>query len=241
MSRNPDGENAFIFPPQLQPAIPIEDSDLLFPVHRIFCVGRNYVEHAKEMGVEIDREAPFYFLKPATALIVTPATIPYPQGTKNFHYEVELVVALGGEAFNLSADRVHDIVFGYAVGLDMTRRDLQLEARGKGRPWDTGKAVERSAVIAPVVAKDAFGAVGDQAITLDVNGVRKQTARISDLVWSVPELISHLSTLYRLGQGDLIYTGTPAGVGPVIPGDMLHGQIEGLPSLTLNIAEAQRV
>lgn len=232
--------SAFLFPPQPQPSVPVQGVDGLFPVHRIFCVGRNYAEHAKEMGVEVDREAPFYFLKPATALVVAPATTPYPQATSNFHFEVELVIAIGAPAFAIGQARALDAVFGYAVGLDMTRRDLQLDARSKGRPWDTGKAVERSAVMTPLVGAESFGAVGDQTIALDVNGTRKQTAKLADLVWSVPEIIAHLSTLYRLGPGDLIYTGTPSGVGPVVPGDRLLGRIDGLPDLDLTIGEPER-
>lgn len=230
---------AYLFPPPAQPAVPVVGTDRLYPVHRVFCVGRNYVEHAKEMGVEVDREAPFYFLKPATAIVVSPAATAYPPGTENFHYEMELVVALGAPAFRTSVDAALDAVFGYATGLDMTRRDLQLAARAKGRPWDTGKAVEQSAVIAPIVPKASFGAVGGQAITLEQNGETKQSARLSDLVWSVAEIVAHLSTLYHLGPGDLIYTGTPAGVGPVKPGDRLLGRIDGLPDVALRIEPAE--
>jgi fumarylpyruvate hydrolase len=231
----------YAFPPVAQPVVPIVGSNKLFPVHRVFCVGRNYAEHAKEMGAEVDREAPFYFTKPATGIVVTPATTPYPPGTKNYHYEMELVVALGGDAFCIPAARALDIVFGYATGLDMTRRDLQQDSRGKGRPWDTGKAVEQSAIISPIVLKDTFGAIGKQAITLALNGAMKQSAHLSDLVWSVQEIIAHLSTLYHLGPGDLIYTGTPAGVGPVVTGDHLIGRIDGLPDIELGIGEPEKV
>ncbi|MGP0058741.1 MAG: fumarylacetoacetate hydrolase family protein [Beijerinckiaceae bacterium] len=225
----------YVFPPMERPVVPIVGSDKLFPVHRIFCVGRNYAEHAKEMGVEVDREAPFYFMKPATAIAVAPATTAYPPGTNNFHYEMELVVALGGPAFKIAAAKAGDVIFGYACGLDMTRRDLQQDARAKGRPWDTGKAVEQSAVISPIARKETFAGIGDQTITLALNGATKQSARLSDLVWSVPEILAHLSTLYHLGPGDLIYTGTPAGVGPVAPGDHLIGRIDGLPDVELTI------
>jgi len=227
-----------LFDPQPQPVVPVEGETGAYPVHRVFCVGRNYVEHAREMGVEVDREAPFYFLKPATAIVVAPGEIPYPPGTSNFHYELELVVALGAPAFRISRDEALDAVFGYAVGLDMTRRDLQLEARAKQRPWDTGKAVEQSAVIGPIVRAADFD-VGDQALTLTVNAEGRQSARLSDLVWSVPELIAHLSTLYHLDAGDLIYTGTPAGVGPVVPGDAILGRIDGLPDVALGITAAE--
>jgi fumarylpyruvate hydrolase len=230
----------YAFAPVAQPIVPIVGSDKLYPVHRVFCVGRNYAEHAKEMGVEVDREAPFYFLKPPTGIVVSPATTPYPPGTKNYHYEMELVVALSGNAFHIPATQALDVVFGYATGFDMTRRDLQQESRGKGRPWDTGKAVEQSAIIAPIVLKDTFGAVGAQAITLTLNGAIKQSAHLSDLVWSVSEIIAHLSTLYHLGSGDLIYTGTPAGVGPVVPGDHLIGRIDGLPDTELTIGPPEK-
>jgi len=231
----------YAFAPVAQPVVPIVGSEKLYPVHRVFCVGRNYAEHAKEMGVEVDREAPFYFLKPATGIVVSPATTPYPPGTKNYHYEMELVVALSGSAFHILAAQALDIVFGYATGFDMTRRDLQQESRGKGRPWDTGKAVEQSAIISPIVLKDSFGTVGAQAITLTLNSATKQSAHLSDLVWSVSEIIAHLSTLYHLGPGDLIYTGTPAGVGPVVPGDHLVGRIDGLPDTELTIGAPEKI
>jgi fumarylpyruvate hydrolase len=229
----------YVFAPPAQSAIPIVGSDKVYPVHRVFCVGRNYAEHAKEMGFEVDREAPFYFMKPATAIVVAPAKAPYPPATKNYHYEMEFVVALGAPAFRISEAQALDIVFGYAGGLDMTRRDLQLDSRSKGRPWDTAKAGEQSAIITPIVAKSAFGAIGAQAITLAQNGAVRQSAHLHDLVWSVPELIAHLSTLYHLGPGDLIYTGTPAGVGPVEAGDVLNGHIDGLPDLELAIGPAE--
>ncbi len=214
----------------------IAGSQVRYPIRRIFCVGRNYAEHAAEMGVAVDREAPFYFTKPASAYVPSGSTIPYPPATSNYHYEMELVVALGGPAFRVPAARALDAVYGYACGLDMTRRDLQLEARARQRPWDVGKAFEQSAVLAGIVPAERFGAVGGQAISLRVNGARKQSARLSDLVWSVPELIAHLSTLYHLEAGDLIFTGTPAGVGPVEPGDRIDGSIHGCPPVELVIA-----
>jgi fumarylpyruvate hydrolase len=231
----------YLFPPVVQPVVPVSGSAKLFPVHRIFCVGRNYAEHAKEMGAEVDREAPFYFMKPATAIVVSPAAIPYAPATKNLHYEMELVVALGGPAFNIPAAHALDIVFGYACGLDITRRDLQRAAGAKGRPWDTGKAFEQSAIVSPIVGKEAFGAIGEQTITLELNGAVKQSARLSDLVWSLPEIIAHLSTLYHLGPGDIVFTGTPAGVGPVEPGDNLRGRIEGLVDLELTIGPPEKL
>lgn len=221
------------------PTIAVVGESRRYPVNRIFCVGRNYAEHAKEMGVEVDREAPFYFLKHAGAIVHSGATIAYPPGTENYHYEMEFVVAIGAPAFEVSVEKAMDAVLGYASGLDMTRRDLQLAARAKQRPWDLGKDFEESAVITDIVPKAAFGKAGPQRIALEVGGVVKQDAHLSDLVWSVEELVSHLSRYYHLVPGDLIYTGTPAGVGPVVAGDVITGTIDGLPSVTLTISPAK--
>ena len=225
----------YLFPPAPPVAIAVEGDDRLLPVGRIFCVGRNYADHAREMGVEVDREAPFYFTKPADAIVPSGAAIPYPPGTANYHYEMELVVAIGAPVHDVPVARALDAVLGYAAGLDMTRRDLQLDARAKGRPWDLGKAFEQSAVIGAVRRREAFGAIGGQAIRLTVNGTVRQEARLADLVWSVPELVSHLSRYYHLAPGDLIYTGTPAGVGAVVPGDRLDGTVDGLAPVRLTI------
>ncbi|CEJ10544.1 Fumarylpyruvate hydrolase [bacterium YEK0313] len=226
----------YLFPPALPVAIPVDGDDRRLPVGRIFCVGRNYADHAREMGVEVDREAPFYFTKPADAIVPSGAAIPYPPGTANYHYEMELVVAIGAAVHDVPVAQALHAVLGYATGLDMTRRDLQLDARAKGRPWDLGKAFEQSAVIGAVRRREAFGAIGSQAIRLTVNGAVRQEARLSDLVWSVPELVSHLSRYYHLAPGDLIYTGTPAGVGAVVAGDRLDGTIDGLAPVRLAIA-----
>ncbi len=226
----------FTVPPA--PTVAVAGSTARYPVGRIFCVGRNYADHAKEMGVEVDREAPFYFLKQAGAIVESGATIPYPPGTSNYHYEMEFVVAIGAPAFEVPVETAMDAVFGYACGLDMTRRDLQLAARAKQRPWDLGKDFEQSAVITEIVPKAEFGTVGPQRITLAVGGATKQDAHLSDLVWSVEELVSHLSRYYHLVPGDLIYTGTPAGVGPVVAGDVITGSIDGLPPIALTIAAA---
>ncbi|MCE1236162.1 MAG: fumarylacetoacetate hydrolase family protein [Hyphomicrobiales bacterium] len=219
--------------------VAVVGSEARYPVNRIFCVGRNYADHAKEMGVEVDREAPFYFLKHAGAIVPSGATIPYPPGTSNFHYEMEFVVAIGAPAWHAPVETAMDAVFGYACGLDMTRRDLQLEARAKQRPWDFGKNFEKSAVIGPILAKAAFGAIGPQRITLAVNGTTRQDAHLTDLIWSVEELVSHLSRHYHLVPGDLIYTGTPAGVGPVVAGDTITGAVEGLAEISLAIGEPE--
>lgn len=224
-----------LFPPEPTYTVPVTGEIALYPVRRIFCVGRNYEAHAREMGVEVDRESPFYFTKPASAITLSGARVAYPPGTSNYHYEMELVVAIGAPAFKISVEDALEVVYGYAAGLDMTRRDLQLAARAKQRPWDLGKAFEQSAIIAPITKAAAFGAVGQQRITLKVGEAIKQDASLSDLVWSVAELVSHLSGFYHLGPGDLIYTGTPEGVGPVVPGDAITGTIDGLTPVQLSI------
>jgi fumarylpyruvate hydrolase len=228
-----------LFPVAPVPTVPVKGESRLFPVNRVFCVGRNYADHAKEMGVEVDREAPFYFLKPASAIVPTGATIAYPPGTANYHYEMEFVIAIGAPAFRIPEADALSVVYGYACGLDMTRRDLQLDARAKGRPWDLGKAFEQSAIIAPITKAESFAAIGPQSIMLKQNEAIKQDAKLSDLVWSIPELVSHLSRYYHLAPGDLIYTGTPAGVGAVKPGDVLHGEIDGLESIALTIGQPE--
>ncbi|RST87598.1 FAA hydrolase family protein [Aquibium carbonis] len=220
------------------PTVPTTDG-ALYPVHRIFCVGRNYAEHAKEMGVEVDREAPFYFMKDAQEIVLTGATIPYPPGTENFHYEMELVMAIGKPVFQASNEDAAAAIWGYGCGLDMTRRDLQLAARAKQRPWDLGKNFEQSAVMAALTPAAMFGAVGPQRIALSVNGETKQDAHLADLVWSPTEIVAHLSRYYHLAPGDLIYTGTPAGVGPVVAGDVIHGEIDGLTPVELVIGAAR--
>ena len=218
------------------PLVPIAGHDQGYPVARIFCVGRNYAAHAAEMGNEVDREAPFYFTKSAQALCLSGATIPYPLESKDVHFEMEFVVALGAPAFRVSTDAAMDAVYGYACGIDLTRRDLQAAAKDKRRPWDLGKDFEQAAIIAPITPADQFGAIENQSIRLSHNNETAQNAQLSDMVWSVPEVISHLSRFYHLGPGDLIYTGTPAGVGPVQPGSDLRGDIKGLAPITLHIS-----
>ncbi|MDR3470690.1 MAG: fumarylacetoacetate hydrolase family protein [Devosia sp.] len=224
-----------LFPDPEFSALPVTGLHERYPVHRIFCVGRNYAEHAKEMGVEVDRTAPFYFLKHPLALVQSGASVPYPPGTENYHHEMELVVALGKPIFRASPEEASKSVCGFACGLDMTRRDLQLAARSAGRPWDLGKDFEQSAVVAEIALAAEFGPVGPQRISLDVNGTTRQSARLSDLVWSIDELLSDLSHYYHLVPGDLLFTGTPAGVGPVVPGDRLRGEIDGLKPVELII------
>jgi fumarylpyruvate hydrolase len=229
----------FLFDPAPPPAIPIAGLDALFPVARIFCVGRNYEDHAKEMGHVVDRQKPFYFSKSATALRLSGATLPYPPGTDNYHFEMELVVAIGAPAFRIPDSEALSAVFGYACGLDMTRRDLQLSERAKQRPWTLGKDVEASAPVSTIARVAAIGHPAKGAISLRQNGQTRQSADIGQMVWSVPEIIAHLSGFYHLGPGDLIFTGTPAGVGPVAPGDLLAGAIEGVGELTVTIGEIQ--
>ena len=221
------------------PLILVEGEAGAFPVRRIFCVGRNYAAHAAEMGNEVDREAPFYFTKSAHDICLSGATIPYPLETRDCHHEMEFVVAIGASAFRVPKGEALTAVYGYACGIDLTRRDLQGAAKEKRRPWDLGKDFEHSAIIGPITPKAAFGEIADQVIRLAVDGTVTQEARLSDMVWSVPEVIAHLSRFYHLQPGDLIYTGTPAGVGPVAPGNVLLGEVEGLPSLHLNIGPAE--
>ncbi len=221
------------------PLVPVEGEAGAFPVRRIFCVGRNYAAHAAEMGNEVDREAPFYFTKSAHDICLSGAKIPYPLETRDCHHEMEFVVAIGAPAFRFPEAEALTAVYGYACGIDLTRRDLQGAAKEKRRPWDLGKDFEHSAIIAPITPMAAFGEIGDQVIRLAVDGKVTQEARLSDMVWSVPEVIAHLSRFYHLQPGDLIYTGTPAGVGPVGPGNVLLGEVDGLAPLHLSIGAAE--
>lgn len=230
---------AFDFPVPPVAMIPVAGHAGSYPVRRVFCVGRNYAAHAAEMGFAVDREAPFYFSKSPSAITLSGATVPYPPGTANCHHELEFVVAIGTPLFKAYPDEAESAIFGYATGLDMTRRDLQIAARDKGRPWDLGKDFENSAIIGPITPAAMFGPVANQEIVLKVNGQIRQAARLSEMVWKVPELLVHLSGFYHLGPGDLLYTGTPSGVGPVEPGDRLMGTIEGLEPVVLEIAGAQ--
>ncbi|MEX0385933.1 fumarylacetoacetate hydrolase family protein [Spiribacter onubensis] len=227
------------FPIRQWPTLTITGESVKYAVHRIFCVGRNYAAHAAEMGAEVDREAPFYFTKSALAFAASGQTLPYPPATSNYHHEVELVVAIGAEAFRIAPAQSRGAIYGYGCGLDMTRRDLQLAAREKQRPWDTAKDVEHSAVIADITPADRFGVPASQRIRLTVNGEPRQAGRLSDLAWGVDELISDLSHYYHLAPGDLIMTGTPAGVGPVRPGDEIVGEIEGLTPVHLTVGQPE--
>ncbi|MBO6754977.1 MAG: fumarylacetoacetate hydrolase family protein [Roseibium sp.] len=218
----------YVFSAPEQPTVSVAGHNARIPVRRIFCVGRNYAEHAREMGKDPDRDPPFFFTKPADAVVETGETVAYPPETENFHYEAELVVVIGEAGKNISEDDSLSHVWGYAVGNDLTRRDLQLDAREKGRPWDWGKAFDRSAVIGPVHPVSKVGHPASGTIQLTVNGDIKQSADLAGLIWSVPEIISILSHSMELRPGDLIMTGTPAGVGPLVPGDICIVSIEGL-------------
>ena len=226
----------YVFAPAPRPSLAVVGETARYPVSRIFCVGRNYEDHAREMGHVVDREKPFYFSKSATALREDGATIPYAAGTTNFHFEVELVVAIGAPAFKVAVADALASVYGYACGLDMTRRDLQLSERAKQRPWTLGKDVEASAPCSAIAPAAKIGHPVHAAIRLRQNGELRQDSNIDQLVWSVAEIVSHLSGFYRLAPGDLLFTGTPAGVGPVQPGDRLECEIDGVGALTVNIA-----
>ncbi|MFZ5509181.1 MAG: fumarylacetoacetate hydrolase family protein [Pseudomonadota bacterium] len=209
------------------PAVPVAGSADLFPVRRIYCVGRNYADHAKEMGFS-EREAPFFFMKPADAVVPGGGPVAYPPRTDNLHHEIELVVAIGRGGARIPVDQARDHIYGYAVGLDMTRRDLQLALRDKGRPWDMGKGFDQSAPLSPITPVSVVGHLERGAIWLKVNGVERQRSDIAKLMWSVPEVIANLSEYVTLAPGDLIFTGTPEGVGKVVRGDELVGGIDGL-------------
>lgn len=225
----------YVFTPAEVPSVAVAGSTERFPVHRVYCVGRNYAAHAREMGSNPDREAPFFFTKPSNALVANGATIPFPPRTANLHHEIELVVALGGGGKNVSVEYAPSLIYGYAVGNDLTRRDLQNEAKDKGRPWDTGKAFDHSAPITAITPVSKTGHISHGKIWLKVNGETRQEGDIADLIWSVPEVIAELSTLFELRAGDLIFTGTPAGVSAVKSGDRIEGGVEGLATLVTTI------
>ncbi len=225
----------YAFPPQPQPALPIRGSDALFPVHRIYCVGRNFADHAIEMGHDPNREPPFFFQKNPDNLVVEGGEFPYPEASKDVHHELEMVVALGEGGRDIPVARALDHVFGYAVGLDMTRRDLQGEAKKLGRPWEVGKAFEHSAPCSPLVAAKEIGHPAKGRVWLEINGKVRQDGDLAQLIWKVPEMISYLSGLFTLRPGDLIFSGTPAGVGPVNRGDRLVGGVEGVGDLSVTV------
>ncbi|CAB3915568.1 fumarylacetoacetate hydrolase family protein [Achromobacter animicus] len=230
---------SFVFAPASPVAVPIAGSQDSFPVRRVYCVGRNYAAHAREMGFDPDREPPFFFCKPADAVVPvaegSALSLPYPPETANLHYEIELVAAIGKGGANISVDEALQHIYGYAVGLDMTRRDLQMKMREAGRPWELGKAFDQSAPIGPLHPAQSVKDIEKAGIWLQVNGADKQRSDIGKLIWSIAETIAYLSKYFRLEAGDLIYTGTPEGVGPVVRGDRMVGGVDGLGTLSVQM------
>lgn len=214
----------YVISPPPQAALPVAGTDALFPVRRVYCVGRNYAEHAREMGHDPDRDPPFFFQKNPDGLN-TSGSFPYPAATEDVHFEIELFVALKSGGTDIDEAQAHDHIFGYGLALDMTRRDLQGVAKKMGRPWEVGKSFEKAAPCTALVPADEIGHPTHGAITLDVNGERRQTGDLNQMIWSIPEQIAFLSRLFELQPGDVILTGTPAGVGPVSTGDVLHGRV----------------
>ncbi|MDP2256375.1 MAG: fumarylacetoacetate hydrolase family protein [Polaromonas sp.] len=234
-------QTTYLWTPPAPASLPVRGIDARFPVKRIFCVGRNYHAHAVEMGRPVDKATakPFYFTKSPSTLVESGATVPYPAGTSNYHFEMELVVAIGAAGFRVSEADALGLIYGYAAGLDMTRRDLQLVARDQGRPWDLGKDFEKSAVCAEIVPVGELGVLTSGAISLQVNGETRQTSDLSQLIWNIPELLADLSQYYHLAPGDLIYTGTPEGVGAVKTGDTITGHVAGVGDVALSIGAAE--
>ncbi len=224
----------YVVQPLPVPTLPVQGSDKLFPIHRVYCVGRNYAEHAIEMGHDPSKEPPFFFQKNPDN-IVTDGNFPYPSKSSDVHHEIEMIVALGKGGSNIPVESALDHVFGYGVGLDMTRRDLQGEAKKLGRPWEVGKAFEASAPCGPLVPASEIGHPAEGEVSLKVNGEVRQTGDLNQLIWKVPEMISYLSGLFTLQPGDIIMTGTPAGVGAVVRGDVLEGYVEGVGKIEVRV------
>jgi fumarylpyruvate hydrolase len=229
----------FVFPPPEPPSVAVAGTGQRFPVHRIYCVGLNYADHIREFGRDPQASPPVFFMKPADAVVENGASIPYPPSTENFHYEIELVVAIGRGGRDIGVARALGHVFGYAAGNDLTRRDLQKAAKNRGEPWDTAKGFDHSAPLG-AIRPAALGHVARGRIWLTVNGEQRQGSDVSHMIWDVPHIIAALSQLYELEAGDLIFTGTPSGVGPLRPGDRLEGGIEGLEVLSNTIAAPAR-
>lgn len=229
----------YVFAPPAPVTVPVVGSDKQFPVRRVYCVGRNYAAHAREMGFDPDREPPFFFCKPADAVVPVAAgetlALPYPSQTDNYHYEIELVAAIGKRGSDIPLEKAHEYIWGYATGLDMTRRDRQMDMRQMGRPWEIGKSFDLSAPIAPLHKAGDSADVNNAPIWLQVNGSDRQRSDIRHLIWSVNETISYLSGFFELQPGDLIFTGTPEGVGAVVKGDVITGNVEGLTPIAVKI------
>ena len=227
--------SSFVFEPAPQAAVAVRGTSALFPARRVYCVGRNYAAHAIEMGHDPNREPPFFFMKTPDALLPDGSVFPYPPKTSDVHHEIEMVAALSGGGVNISEEDALGLVFGYAVGIDFTRRDLQAEAKKLARPWEVGKAFDHAAPCGPITPASEIGHPTRGAVTLDVNGERRQTGDLDQLIWTLPEMISGLSRLFELRPGDLIFTGTPSGVGPVVKGDRLEGRVEGVGTLSIAV------
>ncbi len=225
----------YVFEPHVRPQVAVVGSASAFPVRRIFCVGRNYADHVKEMGQDPERHPPFFFSKPADAIVATGSSIAYPTLTEECHHEIELVVAIGKTANGVSVEQANDHIFGYAVGIDLTRRDLQMNAMRAGMPWDFGKSFDNSAPCAPIHPISDTGVLEEARVWLEVNGQIRQDGNIRDLIWNIPELLSILSHGIVLQPGDLVYTGTPAGVGSVVRGDVLKGGVANLTPIEITI------
>jgi fumarylpyruvate hydrolase len=227
--------DVYIITPPKQASAAVDGDKRLFPVRRIFCVGRNYADHAREMGADPTRELPFFFCKPADALVADGITIPYPPQTKDLQHEVELVAAIATGGADIAREATLDHVFGYGVGIDLTRRDLQQDAKDKKRPWDWGKGFDNSAPLSALVPASRIGHPPAGRIHLAVNGAVKQDGNLDQMIWPLPDVIAFISRSMRLEAGDLIYTGTPAGVGAVLPGDVLTAEVDGVARLTITI------
>ncbi|MEJ8824450.1 fumarylacetoacetate hydrolase family protein [Variovorax humicola] len=233
-------DTTYLWTPPAVKSLPVRGKSERLPINRLFFVGRNYHAHAVEMGKPVDKSAerPFYFTKSPQTLVESGATVAYPPETKNYHHEMELVLVIGAPGFRVSQEDAHKLVYGYACGLDMTRRDLQLVARDKGRPWDLGKDVEESSVVSEVAPME--GTVLEQgALEMTVNGQQRQKSDLDKLIWNIREIIADLSLFYHLQPGDLIFTGTPEGVGPLQPGDRIEGSVAGVGEITLDIGAAE--
>ena len=226
-----------VIQPAAIPGLPVHGNDALFPVHRIYCIGRNYAEHAREMGAEaVSRAQPVFFLKPADAIVPVGGDVPYPPATKELHHEVEMVVALGGGGRDIDASRALDCVFGYGVGLDLTRRDLQAAAKAKGLPWDVAKGFDASAPVSALRSVSEIGHPAQARLSLQVNGETRQQTDIDEMIFPVSDIIAELSRLFELKPGDLVFTGTPAGVGPLQRGDVFRAELQGVAVLEGRIA-----
>ncbi|TCK31147.1 fumarylpyruvate hydrolase [Ancylobacter aquaticus] len=230
----PIDTSVYVITPPGIPTLPVEGSDQLFPIHRIYCVGRNYAEHAIEMGHDPDKEPPFFFQKNPDN-VITDGTFPYPDKSSDVHFELEMLVAIGKGGVNIPVESALDHVWGYGVGLDMTRRDLQGEAKKLGRPWEVGKAFEDSAPCSALVPASVVGHPADGKVWLNVNGTQRQVGDLNQMIWKVPEMISYLSGLFELEPGDVIMSGTPAGVGAIVRGDVMEGGVDGVGTLTVKV------